>query len=200
MAFYTVPNTAQAEVKFTLHGKFLENVLNFRLPAGPITVSALEALGASLAAWYIGLYMEVFSEDLVLAGIYFKSLDFDDPYEFTQVIAQPGGDAAGAAPVNVACGTQFYTGMIGRSFKGKCYSSGMHESVVSGNAFEPTWVTLLQEVWNGLEDAIVESSWEHVIVSRQQDLVTINPAVATPVNTYQVVGLVRDMGRRLNNS
>lgn len=200
MPIYTVVDTVQVEVKYSLYGKFLENVLSFRNVVGEINPVTLENLADALAGWFVASYMPLFSTELTLTEFYIKSLDFDDPYEYTRSISQPGAVAFAALPVNVAAAIHFGTGMIGRSFKGKAYASGVSENKVVGNTFDPVWLASFQLAWEDLPTATMIDEWEHVIVSRQQDLVTINPAVATTVITYTGDPLVRDMGRRLNNS
>lgn len=199
MANSTAPNTAQVVLGYSLHGQYLENVLNFLVP-DPLSEAKLQNLAGAVRDWY-GAEMAInFSSALSLNSITVKSLDLALPFEWEEPSGLPilGGQVGEAASVNVAALTAFKTGLIGRSNRGRVYQSGITENETSGNTFVALRVAAIQAAWIALPAAL-ETGYFHVVLSRIQGGIQIDPAEVNDVTTYTTDFRVHDMGRRLDN-
>jgi len=138
----------------------------------------------------------------VLIGVKATSLDFGAPYEYDQASGLPvsGGAGQAAAPINVAALVHLESGLIGRSFKGRAYQTGVPKDQVAGNTVVSGWAGLLQAAWNELIPTYLAGSDEElVVVSRVEDLSTLLVPVVTPIINCTVSHTIADMGRRLDN-
>lgn len=200
MAISTAPLTVQLEINQSLFNKHLQNVLHFRTEGFAVTIPDLESLVEAVGLWIVTFWAPLFSVNLTFTELHATSEDLLYPVEYSEGLYETGSKVGQAVPVNVSVATHFYTGNIGRSYKGRMYSSGITEGDVDGNAISPAHNAALQVAIEELPLALTTTPFTHVVVSRQQNLVVIDPAEVTGVNLYVVSPLVRDMGRRLNNS
>lgn len=202
MALSTVADTAKLEIKQLLHGRFLENVLHFRNEIDGVSLTTMAILGEAVHDWWLGEMAAAFSTGLTVTGLFITSEDLGEPFELDYSTGFPvsGAESNPAIAVNVACETQFGTGLIGRYNRGRAYQSGLSEAVVTGNTVDSASVALIQAGWYELAPTyLTGTNWFHVVVSRQRDRVTIDPAVAVDIITYETQHQVHDMGRRLDN-
>lgn len=200
MAISTVPNTVQVQLKQTLYGQFLENVLYFET-TGEITNETLTTLGADLTDWIDNYLKDVYSFSLEFTGLTLKSMDFDQPFETDYSTGYPiaGTTTELASPVNAAALVVFKTGYIGRGRRGRVFVSGIAEDNCNANGFTSAIVDVLLDAYGNLDTSISLDGWKHVIVNRVEDGVTLDPAVAYGVTSYSCDERVHDMGRRLDN-
>lgn len=199
MALSTVPDTVSVEIKQLLFGRFLESVLHFRNTLGTVNPATLNDLGDDLADWLNIWWAPILSQDLLFTEAYIKSLDLTAPYEATRPLGIQGENANDSSPVNVAMCLHLFTGMIGRSYKGKMYQSGVVEGDVTGNDITSAFQIAAQTAAEEMLAIFPAHDWEPVVVSRIQDQTVIDPAVATTVTILFVDNKVHDMGRRLDN-
>lgn len=195
----TVVGVIQCEVNYLYEGIPCQNVLAFKYLTGPITAPAVQALAEELQAAWATYIMPLTVGGLQLTDIYAKSLDFDYPYEFTQIAGNFGGMAGGGAPINAAILTTFVTGQIGRSFKGRTYLPGIPEGEVAARMIDASHQALVQAAYENVNANMFLLDYQHGVVSRVQGGVQIDPGAFTSVSFYFTSPIVADMGRRIDN-
>jgi hypothetical protein len=97
-----------------------------------------------------------------------------------------GGNGSEAHAVNLACVVTVRTATRGRSGRGRVYIGGMAENDMDQGSFNAQAAAFALNYVTGIKTAIENAGWTFVIVSRQQNDVTLNPPVARPVTSLIV--------------
>lgn len=101
--FVPFPDSAQAELVFSLGGKVVMNRLWFTLRTPPITQVALDALAIGLYSWHATDIMPHLSSDLTLLGVGAQDWNsFPPPFTSSQGTPIAGGNTSGSHSANVA--------------------------------------------------------------------------------------------------
>lgn len=184
MAFQPVPDTAQVEIRMTLYGQQVENVVHFKA-TGLSGQDELDALADAVAEWYGDTYVNVLANDVVGREIYARMLDnaIDIQSIDTTIGSVPGGAGTPAAPGNVTFCVTLRSGLTGRSARGRMFIPGIPESVITGNAVSGTYANSCLTAVNQLATAALAAGWQMVVVSRQQNGVVLPTGL-----TYAMVG------------
>lgn len=195
-----IAETWQVVVSQSLFGRYLENIFYIAEGAVMSTVRA-QQLGELIKDWYASEMSVFMSSDWSVDFITVTSMDSGTPYEFIWTDGLPieGQSDNGAAPVNVALQLTLYTGLTGRSARGRHFISGIPLLYRSGNNWLPAVQTLVQDAYYALQLALVPDDNAHVVVSRVSEGVERDPWVSYPVLSYLARSRVADMGRRLDN-
>jgi len=131
-----VPDTAQVEIRATLAGVAIENVLTF-LYDGTLDAGLLLDLATEISTWWVANVMPELAAQYVLKEVYARDLTSGSPYTatYTGDMGETGSFATGeAVPNNVAWVVKFLTALSGRSYRGRNYIAGLSEAIISGNA------------------------------------------------------------------
>jgi hypothetical protein len=194
-----VPDTFQVEVNYSYQTIPCQNVLAFKRIGGPIAVGDAEALAEEVDVAWVTYIMPRVVATLAMTHVYVKSLDPASPYEFDRTTTGAGTFAGNGAPINVASMTQFISGLIGRSYKGRMYLPAVPEGVVEARTLDPVWVTATQlAITNAMGD-LFGAGFQHSVVSRMIGGVPRVTGLAVPIVAYATSPIIADMGRRINN-
>jgi len=196
MAFIPVPGCLQAELRYTLFGQRIENVLYFE--ASRPDQPAMAALALALQAWWVDEIAPFVSVQLVLNEIYITDLTTDSGQTYSGIIAGgSGGEISdNALPGNVALCVSFRTANRGRSYRGRNYVPGLAETSVAGNTVEPTVVNGLQSGYGALISAAAGAGYPWVVASRYSGGDPRPAGILTRVTGARVVDPYVDSQRR----
>lgn len=173
MAFISVPNVCQFNLRASVNGVPIENV--FHLKKGdetawslPDIIGAAEEMGSAWQAEMLpvlaGGYQArtVYARDLTTeAGLVYEASFAADAF----------GTASGETmPGSVAVCITHRTGLAGRSYRGRTYISGMSELSVNGNNIVTGFAATLITNFIAFKDLVVDAGYVWGIVSRYHNL------------------------------
>lgn len=199
MPFVPAAETAQFNIRGTLHGEQVENTLYFANGDGWDSAQ-LATFGSYLLDWYTTNVRAYLSTGFVLREVYAVDLSAQDgPSATVTVENDPGGPlGADALPGNVALCVSFRTAFRGRSRRGRNYISGFVETQVSANGISSGVVNAIVAGYQELLSIGTYPSIQWVVVSRYQNKVQRTNALVTPVTAVLAVdNYVDSMRRRL---
>jgi len=194
--FIPVPNTIQANIRFTMAGQLLENVLCFEYNTD--FKSAADALYASLETAFWSTLRTALSNQLTSNGTYMVDLNTQDgPVATYPVFTNPSGASAiGAAPNNVAYCVTHRTAKRGRAYRGRSYIAGLPLDKVANSLLDPGNRDTIVSAFNDLRADAASSSLTFVIASRYLNNAPRVTGVATPVEISVGRDLALDSQRR----
>lgn len=198
MESFPVSDCVEAQIRMTLGGEQIENTLWFKNLAAPNEPN-LVGLGNALLAWWAAHYALQLSSDLTLREIYL--VDWNTVNGAVHTAPAPAPAPAGvlgepSLPNNCALCISFRTGFRGRSFRGRNYVSGLSEARVTGNTVSSGVVDSLVAAYNGLNAAVEDSGFNHVVVTRFHLGTPRNPGIGTEVQSCIAVDNTVDSQRR----
>jgi hypothetical protein len=167
MPFQSVPNTVQANIRYTLNGVQAENVLHFK-KGGAYVQADLDALAAAIDDWVHDSWIAHFNGSTVYRETVVTGLTLENDLQATNStnVGDTGAGGAGQAN-NVTKAIMLKSGFTGRSARGRLFIIGMPSAAMA------TTTTMNQGFIDDLIDAllalkaIVEAlGWLWVIVSR----------------------------------
>lgn len=194
--FIPVPSTIQANVRFTMAGQLLENVLCFEYNTD--FKSAADALYASLEIAFWSTLRTALSNQLTSNGTYMVDLSTQDgPVATFPVFTNPSGASAiGAAPNNVAYCVTHRTAKRGRAYRGRSYIAGLPLDKVANSLLDPGNRDTIVSAFNDLRADAASNSLTFVIASRYLNNAPRVTGVATPVEISVGRDLALDSQRR----
>lgn len=191
MAFIPVPDVAQFNVRGTINGIPMENVLNF-VKDTPAEWVVAELNVASLAlrqAWQDHI-LDVLSVEYEALTVYARDLTSASG-AVSEVGFLPGsvGIVTGdSLPGNVAACITHRTGRAGRSFRGRTFIGGLAESSTLLNNLTDAYATTLIDAWRLVIDDMKAVDFIFVIPSR----FTNNAPRTTGIYTQVDSSVLRD--------
>lgn len=197
MAYQPAPNTMQANVRYSLDGQQVENVLHFEQATTP-TTSDCAALANVVENWAYTSYLDVVSSSLSLTEVYVRSLNTAAAPEATDNThsGATGNIATPALPNNVTWAVKFLTGLTGRSYRGRAYCLGLGESMCLGSSITLSFATDIVTAWEQLITDALGADFTPVVLSRVQNHVVLPNAIGAPILTVGYTDLVLDSQRR----
>lgn len=201
MGFVPFPEVYKAEMVFTLHGQWVENVHYFTSNNGQ-GAAEMQGLFEALDAWWSTTARGYAAADLALQKIKVTDMSaINAPATEYPVTVNKNGMLVGASlPANVTLAVHWSTYARGRSYRGRTYHLGLTEDKVTGSTVDAAFVTLLQasyEVLIELEDPTATYSYRKVVASRISNGVERQNGVATLVTTCTVDPTIDSQRRRL---
>lgn len=182
--FVPVPGTLQANVRFTLAGQLVENVLCFQYQGTPFG-TAVSGIHALLGASWWNTLRACISNQITSVETYYTDLsDQAGP-----VSSQPpftnasGAHASHAVPNNVAFVITHRTANRGKSYRGRSYIAAMAQDFVVGNTVTTAGVNNCVLAFEALRTAASAALVPFVIVSRRHDKAWRTVGLATVVTT-----------------
>jgi len=109
----------------------------------------------------------------------------------------PASGTGSGAPVQDSVATVITTvsDLRGRSYRGRNYvPAGIAAGLSNSSTWSPLWVADLQADWEALGAALIDASFQHVVLSRYQDGAWLTTGVSTPITAYvgrSKIGTVR---------
>lgn len=171
MVFIPTLNACKIEVRQSLFGQNIENTLYFQ-HLGTIDTPDMEALGSYVEEWFTEQVMTGnLSVDLIYRETVVTELTTDSSPSLTINTAAgfTGTNITAGLPGNVAFSVSFRTNARGRSARGRNYVAGIPESVVTGNAVQPSFANSLVTGYKYLTVTPL-AEWTWGVLSLQEDL------------------------------
>jgi len=165
--YIPVPETLQANVRFTLDGQQVENAFNFSYAGSDFATAASSIEGRLNLTWWAALRLFL-SDQLVHVETYMVDLDSSSgPVATFSPFTNPAGsNPVNPAPNNVALCITLRTAARGRSFRGRNYLMGISIDSVAGNEIVGGFMTAVVSAYEGLFAVATDQSCEWVVVSR----------------------------------
>ncbi len=197
MAFQPVNNTAQAEIRMSLHGQSIENVLHF-VNADGWSFQELSLLASDLVSWWTSDLAPLLSFELSLREVYVRDLSAQAALEASSAPSTQatGGVNNESLPANIALCVSLRTGFAGRSYRGRSYVPGIPENQSQYSVFTGSFVTAVVNAYNILRADSIAGGYPLVVVSRRVGGVARDVGVATPVTAVIAVDTAVDSQRR----
>lgn len=170
MAFQSVPETAEIDHIFTLHGKLVQNVHYAKLPGG-YNLGTLQALADAIDTVFAITFINDVCNDVSYLRTEVRGLeDENDLTAFQDAGAGVGTHAGESLPSNVTFALKKGSGLTGRSARGRTFWIGVprNELVITDrNLLEALYITGMIANVEAVRNLINSTgSWEAVIVSR----------------------------------
>lgn len=198
MPYVPVPDTLQAELRFTWAGQQVENTLYFTGSAG-VTPSLATDLGDALIGWWTGQFAPIMSNTLTLVEVFLTDLTTNTSFTVSDTSGLPvtGASTTDSEPNNVSLCVSFRTVQRGRSGRGRNYVPGLTEAQVNGNVVGATTISDITGAYSillGAGSFVAGLQW--VVVSRFHNGVERTTGLAIPITTVLVVDNIVDSQRR----
>lgn len=195
MPFVPVPGVVSYELRGTLLGQEVENVIYVQQPTGQPQIASI---AAAIEAWIDGTWSNLWSVSAQWDEIYATVLttDTSPAYSFPISPAITGGDGSPSLPGNVAFCFSARTDARGRSARGRLYAFGIPEDKVTGNLLDPTVVSGGVAALMALRSTIGSMEASMVVVSRISGGVPRETGLVRPITVWAAVDNVVDSQRR----
>jgi len=165
-----VPNdlVAQANVRFLWAGQECENTLYF-VSDFAADLLAIEALASDLTTYWQTNMLNLQHNTLKFVACEVKRLGA--PADLTGTVIPTGtvngGQTGDCLPNNVSIAISFFTGMSGKSFRGRNYWAGIPELQCVGNVIGDTYLGNIQTAYSGMVGVDnVSTGWTWCVYSR----------------------------------
>lgn len=196
MAFQTVPNTVSVEIRYSLWGKPIENVLHFRY-TGAYTGADLDALANAIDAWAENDWMPLMPSSVVYRETFIRGLTgATDLFSTDSTNSNTAGDLDQGSPNNVSKALKLGTGNTGRNARGRIFVPAVPQSMaIQDNYVKQEWIDDLLAAIDTLIALADALGWTMVVVSRFLDGVKRAVGVVYPITTVSVTNLTTDSMR-----
>lgn len=197
MAFVPVPLGAQVEIRGTLHGQNVENVLWFA-GATEWDAGTLGALAQDVANTYLAEIMPLMSTDYVLREVY-ATAQFSRTGPFSVAVAtgtQTGGIASSVRNSAEALCMKLLTANRGRSFRGRLYQLAIPSSQLDDSRWSEATVANFITAWNSFRGVMADLGRTWAVCSRRANNADRAVGVLTPVTLVSVTDNVVDSQNR----
>lgn len=182
--FVPVPGVVQVNIRFTLLGHSVENVLNFRYSGTPFgtAVSGIQTL--LNAEWWPPIRGALSNQLTHIENYYTDLTDQAGPVSSQGAFSSPtGGHASASAPNNVAVVVTHRTANRGKSYRGRTYLAGLAKDFLTGNTVSGSAITVFEAGFNDLIEAADVALVPFVIVSRRHNKEWRTEGIDTVVTT-----------------
>lgn len=169
MPFQPAPDIAEVEVRQTLQGVPVENVLHFVNTLGaPWDAGTIQALANSVLAAWSTYVLTVQCTALSLRSVLAKDLSAEvaPMFEAFPLVPVTGVLTGPAMPNQNALVLTKRSGLTGRSARGRIYHCGFTEDQVSGNFVLDTYADAVNNAYGEFVNALAEDDFIMVILSR----------------------------------
>jgi hypothetical protein len=203
MAFVPLPNTIQANMRFTLDGEAVENVFHYTVsPAFDLDfATAADELGGELvAAWNTNMKAKV-NDEMILTEVYLTDQEVQNGEALVYTTGLPLTGTVTAQdmlPANCAIVVTKLTAARGRSFRGRTYLCGYSENNQASSRWEGVYLTdALTYMESIREPAGATYSFFMAVASRFSEGAPRVTGVLTPVTSFRADAVVASQRRRL---
>jgi hypothetical protein len=184
MTFVPVPNTAQAELRWTVSDQLVENTLYFE-HTGAILTADLVDLAGYLETWATTVFIGSMPSNVVWRECYVTDLTTQTAETYTSNLeVGDAGTQGAAAPNNVTIAVSFRTAVRGRSGRGRNYVPAITAANVTANVVSSAFRNAIQSYYLNMQTSL-PAGWEWVVVSRYT-----NGAPRVTGQTYPVTAVV----------
>lgn len=196
MAFIPTPRVARVAIRYDLFGQDVVNTLWFSKSSTNWALAELTTLANDIQFWVAGTLMPLLSTDMTLEDITATAQESNTAPSYVLVDGVTnGGEVGGASPSTNALVVKFNTLQRGRSGRGRNFIGGIAKSLIVGNTIDEGFVDDVLDAYTAMQESLTLGN--HVVVSFQHDLVTLDEGFPQGVTSYQVVQrFVRQQRRR----
>jgi hypothetical protein len=187
--FVPVPGVLQCNLRFTLLGHSVENVLCFRYggTSFPTAVSGIQTILQT--EWWNPIRGALSNQLLHIENYYTDLSDQAGPVSSQPAFSSPtGGHASPSVPGNVAVVVTHRTANRGKSYRGRTYLAGLGKDFLTGNTVSGSAIAVFETGFNDLIDATNAALVPFVIVSRRHN----NDGRVEGIDTVVTLSLCRD--------
>jgi len=167
MAFQSVPNTAEAVVQLLING---ENVVLtfYGWRAAGYDQDDIDALAATMDAWVTAELIPAISSSAAYVGVAVRGLELiNDNFAFDATGADVGDAAFQPLPNNVAFSVKRFSGLTGRSARGRVYLPlTTNDPDTNENYIKSAAAVFYVAALNEVRVFMALEGWTEVIVSR----------------------------------
>lgn len=196
MPFQPVEATALIELVQSLDGQIIENTLYFRR-ASDYDAAGLETLAGTIGGWWIDQMAPLLCNAVSLNQVKATALHDQTGPQFISTVGlpAPGEVSADAVPNNSAFCISFRTALIGRSFRGRNFISGLPDTQIVLSRLAGGYANALVAAYGTIQDLLpVGTSW--VVVTRTVNKVLQEVGLTNPITAVVIQDLVMDSQRR----
>jgi hypothetical protein len=197
MSFVPAPGVLQVNQRATLYGQQIENVHYFELGFPPDPAGVQQAAYDARDNWVTHM-LPVLTEDYIYREAYVTDLTTDTSPASTAVPATltTGAGASDAAPGSVTLCLSLRTSGRGRSSRGRQYISGLSEGSIEDNAWNSAKAAEVVSAFQAYQAAMNTAGYNLVVLSRIQNAVPRDLALAQTVTSILTTDLFIDSQRR----
>jgi len=199
LPFIPFPNCAEVVCQGEFGGT--ASYLTFGVRKGsPMTTTDLEDIADLFGTWLSSNLLPELYDTMAFNSV--KVTDLSDQFApvFVGTNGLPAsGSVTGASVTNqVAAIVSFKTAQRGRSFRGRNYVGGLPAAaLLTTSSLTSTFISAIQDDYDELSLALGAAGYDHVVLSRYENLVRRTTGVATRVDSYIVRPVLGTQRRRL---
>jgi len=165
MPFIPAPNCALVEVLGNQDGQPCEWTFAAQFPTAYV-LSDLTDLAVQVDGWVNLDLLANLGSDVMYEGVTVKGLADEEDLEYNLTEPLPGGSASIALPANCALVMTKYTGITGRSNRGRSYIWGLNESFRADQRFfDPSVQAPMNGYFDDLLAAVGTAGWTAGVLS-----------------------------------
>jgi hypothetical protein len=200
MTFVPVANTCQVELRYSLFGEAIENVLYFTRFLG-VNQAQNQNIAEWVADWWEDQLRTIQRDDLTLREVYSRCLTSEDSHQYTDTryTGYAGEYTSGnPLPGSVSFAVSFRTGFAGRSNRGRNFACALSTVQTDANQVTSTYRDAIVGIYEQFlqPSPWISSSWAWVVVSRWNNHEQREFGIATPVVTVLAVNDDLDSQRK----
>jgi len=188
LAFIPIPNGITLCFHFETEGSNWQFCLTLRKSAGAPTPTDLANITGLAETWWDVELQPLLSDMNNLVEIIATDQTSQGAPQNVNAIGTTGGDASASIPLNAAMCISLRTAKRGRSYRGRCYVSGIPQSDYGfANFWTSGAVTDMSDAFNTLINDLDAAGFDVVVASKQH-----NGVVTTPAETNEVIAITID--------
>lgn len=169
MPFQPAPDIAEVEIRMTLQGVPVENVLHFVSLSGfPWDIGLITSLAQDALQHWSDTILQAQCTALSLNSVLAKDLssEFAPTFEAFPLVPVSGVLTGPAMPNQSAVVLTKRSGLTGRSARGRLYHCGFTEDQVSGNFIADAYADVVNEAYQTFVQLMADDDAQMVILSR----------------------------------
>lgn len=198
MAFIPFPDGIKIEIKCKKGGapniNIVWGVINITLD-----LAALESISDAVVAWWTAEIRPLVSTSTTLEAVTVTDMSNEAGLQWVNDLVTPlaGTATGGDLPSNVAAVVTFYTGQVGRSYRGRVYNPGLTDTQVTTNTLGTTYVTNMLTAWAEFNIAMDTAGVTHCVASHYTNGAPRSEVQATAILEYGMNNVVDTQRRRI---
>ena len=198
MAFIPLPDGIKIEIKCRKGGAPNVNIVWGRAEVS-IDLALLENVAEAVVAWWNAEIKPLVSSSTALESVTVTDMSAEDSIQHVETLLTPSAGTAtgGDLPSNVAAVVTFYTGLVGRSHRGRVYNPGLTDAQVATNTLSVSYVSNMLTAWAEFKLALSALDVTHVVASFQHNNAPRVSGVATTIIEYGMNNVVDTQRRRI---
>lgn len=182
MPFIPTVNGASVKIRYTRSGAFWgENTLHFRYDDGTMSTSAVHDLVTAVEVWLTADVTTLFSTEVAVDRIDGRSIEAEEAPYWSEDVNIAGTNASPALPPNVTIAMTLFSGLTGRSKRGRVFLCGLTEASVSSKYILDAYADGCVAAYELLFEALSGSGWVWCILSKYSEGAPRAAGLLTPV-------------------